>query len=172
MPQKLLAFDRHNHSHCVSSALTEALELCNARGARLTPLRRQVLELIWQSHKPLGAYALMDQLAELATRRVAPPTVYRALDFLLEQGLIHRIHGLNAFVGCPTPGEHHQSEFLLCRECGVAKEIDSVELSRAIRKAADADGFLVETNSLEVTGLCPNCRPNDDPNGRGLDEDA
>src|SRR5690625_6926484 len=71
MPQKLLAFHRHNHTHCVFSALAEAQELCNERGARLTPLRRQVLELIWQSHIPLGAYALMDQLAELTTRRVA-----------------------------------------------------------------------------------------------------
>ncbi|MDQ2076230.1 Fur family transcriptional regulator [Marinimicrobium sp. ABcell2] len=161
MPQKPVAFHRHNHSHCVSSALAEAQELCTERGARLTPLRRQVLELVWRSHRPLGAYALMDLLAEESTRRVAPPTVYRALDFLLEQGLIHRINGLNAFVGCPTPNERHQSHFLLCRSCGVAKEMESNDLSTVIRKTAEVDGFLVESDSLEVNGLCPSCRSSD-----------
>jgi len=153
-----LAFRRHNHRHCVSSALTSARTLCAERGARLTPLREQVLELVWQSHVPLGAYNLMDQLAEASTRRVAPPTVYRALDFLLEQGLIHRINGLNAYVGCPSPEHRHPNHFLLCRACGVAVEIDSDTLNRSIGENAKAAGFTLENHSLEVTGLCPDCR--------------
>lgn len=158
MPQTPLAFRRHNHSRCVDTALSEAQTLCAERGARLTPLRRQVLALVWQNHKPLGAYALMEKLAVESTRRVAPPTVYRALDFLLEQGLIHRINGLNAFVGCPSPHESHYSHFLLCRECGAAMELESEELNQVIRTNAEAAGFRLDSHSLEVTGLCPDCR--------------
>lgn len=158
MSQKPLAFRRHNHDQCVDSALSEAQSLCQERGARLTPLRQHVLALVWQSHKPLGAYTLMDKLSEESTRRVAPPTVYRALDFLLEQGLIHRINGLNAFVGCPTPHSQHHNHFLLCRNCGVAVELESEELNKVIGANAEAAGFRLEGHSLEVTGLCPDCR--------------
>lgn len=152
-----LACSHHNHSHCVSDALEQARALCDARGVRLTPLRQQVLELIWQNHKPLGAYLLMDMLAAASIRRVAPPTVYRALDFLLEQGLIHRINGLNAFIGCPSPGKRHQSHFLICRACGVAVELDAGALTQNIQLAARAAGFTVESHSVEVMGMCPNC---------------
>lgn len=160
MPNTPLACSHHNHSHCVSDALGAARQLCADRGARLTPLRQQVLELIWQNHKPLGAYLLMDMLATASTRRVAPPTVYRALDFLLEQGLIHRINGLNAFIGCPSPGKKHQSHFLICRLCGVAVELDASVLTQNIQLAARGAGFSVESHSVEVMGVCPCCANN------------
>lgn len=153
-----LACSHHDHGHCISDALADARELCASRGVRLTDLRLQVLELIWQSHKPLGAYSLMDMLAQASTRRVAPPTVYRALDFLLEQGLIHRINALNAFIGCPSPRHQHQSHFLICRQCGNALELDNPELSGAIEASALAAGFVVHTQSLEVMGLCNHCQ--------------
>lgn len=159
-----IACRHHNHHACISDALTAAKDLCAARGVRLTDLRLQVLELIWQNHKPLGAYALMDMLAAASTRRVAPPTVYRALDFLIEQGLIHRINALNAFIGCPSPRAAHQNYFLICRECGVAVEMDSQALADAITQAAGAEGFKVESQSVEIMGLCPSChaKPSDD----------
>src|SRR5690606_38194199 len=106
---------------------------------------------------PLGAYTLMEMLAQANTRRVAPPTVYRALEFLLEQGLIHRINVLNAFIGCPSPGTKHQSHFLICRSCGVAIELDQPELSKQIIHIAEDAGFCVEVQSLEASGLCANC---------------
>ena len=92
------------------------------KGVRFTPLRRRVLELVWSSHKPVGAYALLDQLRneDLGS---APPTVYRALDFLIENGLIHRIERMNAFVGCSHPGEAHRGFFLICGDCGNAEEL-------------------------------------------------
>lgn len=152
-----IACSHHNHSTCVSDALSEAHALCASRAVRLTPLRAQVLELIWQNHKPLGAYSLMDMLAIASTRRVAPPTVYRALDFLLEQGLVHRINGLNAFIGCPSPGKKHQSHFLLCRLCGVAVEMDVGALTLNIQLVARNAGFSVESHSVEVVGVCPAC---------------
>ena len=89
----------HDHRKCVSEAMAVADELCAKRGARMTELRRRVLNLIWDSHAPVGAYAIMDMLKREG-RNAMPPTVYRALDFLQEQGLIHRIASLNAFIGC------------------------------------------------------------------------
>ncbi len=152
-----LACSDHDHKHCISDAIDAAHALCVERGVRLTPLRQQVLELIWESHNPLGAYQLMDMLAQASTRRVAPPTVYRALDFLLEQGLVHRINGLNAFIGCPSPGKKHQSHFLICRYCGVAVEMSADALTLNIQLAARAAGFTVESHSVEVMGACPAC---------------
>lgn len=152
-----LACSQHNHTHCISDALDSARQLCDARGVRLTALREQVLELIWQNHKPLGAYTLMEMLAKASTRRVAPPTVYRALDFLLEQGLIHRINGLNAFIGCPSPEKKHQSHFLICVACQTAIELDSDNLAQNILSSAKDVGFSVHSHSLEVMGKCPSC---------------
>ena len=154
----LKACSNHNHNHCISDALASAQQLCTERGVRLTSLRQQVLELIWQSHKPLGAYTLMEMLASASTRRVAPPTVYRALDFLLEEGLIHRINSLNAFIGCPSPKQKHQSHFLICQECGIAAELDNPELNQAIFNSAQTAGFSVNNHSVEINGLCPTCQ--------------
>lgn len=152
------ACSNHNHNHCISDALMSAQKICAERGARLTSLRAQVLELIWQSHKPLGAYTLMDMLAQASTRRVAPPTVYRALDFLLEEGLIHRINSLNAFIGCPSPTQKHQSHFLICQGCSVAVELDSPELNQRLFDSATAAGFSVISHSVEISGLCTSCQ--------------
>lgn len=157
MEKTPLAYSHHNHSHCIHDALASAHTLCKNRGVRLTTLREQVLELIWQNHKPLGAYTLMDMLATASTRRVAPPTVYRALDFLLEQGLVHRINGLNAFIGCPSPEKKHQSHFLICRLCNLAVELDNTRLANDIQISAEEAGFSVESHSLEVMGICPSC---------------
>ena len=118
----------------------------------------QVLSLVWQSHKPLGAYSLMEMLALESTRRVAPPTVYRALEFLLEEGLIHRINCLNAFVGCPSPNHKHQSHFLICRKCGNALELGQSDITQAINSAATTANFIVEIQSVEVTGVCVECK--------------
>ena len=89
----------HDHQSCIQQALDTAANLCEQRGLNLTPIRRRVLEIVWRSHEPIGAYQI---LAELAKERdkAAPPTVYRALDFLIDAGLVHRIESLNAFGGC------------------------------------------------------------------------
>ncbi len=155
---KPIACLKHNHAQCISTALQAARELCLAKKVRLTKQREKVLELIWQSHKPLGAYALMDMLAAESTRRVAPPTVYRALDFLMEQDLIHRINSLNAYIGCPDPHTQHQNQFLICSTCGIASECIDDSLNAAIMEASQAAGFSISHHSLEITGLCPNCQ--------------
>jgi len=158
MPKTPLANRPHDHSHCVHSALAEADALCARQGVRLTALRRRVLELVWQSHKPLGAYDILAVLSEQDGRRAAPPTVYRALDFLLENSLVHRIASLNAVIGCRHPEHAHQGQFLICRECHVAIELEQSSISDAIVASAKEVGFSVEAQTVEVVGLCGNCR--------------
>jgi Fur family zinc uptake transcriptional regulator len=142
----------------VHTALSEADTLCAQKGLRLTALRRRVLELVWQSHKPLGAYDILAVLSEEDGRRAAPPTVYRALDFLLENGLVHRIASLNAFTGCNHPTHVHQGQFLICRECHAAIELQSPTISEAVTTAAAGVGFAVEGQTVEIIGVCSGCK--------------
>ncbi|WP_019341390.1 Fur family transcriptional regulator [Stutzerimonas stutzeri] len=158
MSKTPLAYTAHNHDHCVSSALAEADTLCERSGVRLTALRKRVLELVWQSHKPLGAYDILAELTAQDGRRAAPPTVYRALDFLLENGLVHRIASLNAFIGCNHPEHPHQGQFLICRNCHTAIELEQPLISEAIEQAAQGVDFQVEGQTVEVVGLCAPCR--------------
>jgi len=137
-------------------ALSEARELCRRRKLRFTEVRERVLELIWQSHRPLGAYDILGSLAAEG-HSDAPPTVYRALDFLLNNGLIHRIASLNAYTGCIHQGQPHDSVFLICRECQSALELDSTMVTDAIVTAAHQQGFSPEKATLEINGLCPAC---------------
>jgi Fur family zinc uptake transcriptional regulator len=147
----------HDHGHCIDDALAAADRLCMAKGLRFTPLRRRVLQLVWSSHKPVGAYALLDQLRD-EDLGSAPPTVYRALDFLIEHGMIHRIERMNAFVGCSHPGENHRGFFLICGGCGNAEELESASLADTIAASAGRRGFAARDMTLEVTGLCGQCR--------------
>jgi len=147
----------HDHESCVTGALDRAALLCTRRRARLTPLRRRVLTLVWQSHAPIGAYAILASLRR-AHRGAAPPTVYRALDFLIAQGLIHRVESLNAYIGCAVPERPHAGQFMICDGCGTAAELDDPAIARAILRRAGAVGFAVERQTIEVQGLCPRCR--------------
>jgi len=155
-----LASRPHDHSHCVHNALTEADAICERAGLRLTALRRRVLELVCQSHTPLAAYDILGVLTEQDGRRAAPPTVYRAMDFLLENGLVHRIASLNAFVGCNHPAHAHQGQFLICRTCNAAIELSTDSISEAIVAGAATVGFTVESQTVEVVGVCSGCQKN------------
>ena len=146
----------HDHKHCVKTALNDAEALCSARGARLTDARKRVLELVWESHHPVGAYDVLSKLSQ-ESGKTAPPTVYRALDFLLEQGLIHRIESLNAYVGCSHPSEEHSGVFLICNNCGCAAEVHDSAIDQAILKKTDSLGFKTDQRMLEVRGTCPDC---------------
>lgn len=148
----------HDHQHCIDTAIEAAARLCTERGIRFTKIRRRVLTLIWSGHKPVGAYAILEALKS-EYPRAAPPTVYRALDFLIELGLIHRIESMNAFVGCTHPDERHYGQFLICEKCGAAAELDDPKINEAVQEGAGALGFLAQRQMIEVTGLCPDCRP-------------
>ncbi|WP_245211376.1 Fur family transcriptional regulator [Neoroseomonas oryzicola] len=140
--------------------LIEAEAACLRRGAKLTPLRRQVLELILAADSPVGAYALLDRL-KADRPGAAPPTVYRALDFLLENGLIHKVERLNAFIGCVETGHghahDHPHQFLICRRCGATVEIADSAVADAIAAAAARVGFTAVEATVEIEGVCARC---------------
>lgn len=152
-------FSPHNHKVCIDEALSAAQSLCQQKSLKLTPLRKQVLALVWDSHKPLGAYSILELLAkQRSERRIAPPTVYRALEFLQQCGLVHRIASLNAYIGCCSPTKSHQSHFLICRHCDATVELADHNINSAIENSAKSAGFAVETTCVEIIGLCPNCQ--------------
>jgi len=157
---------RHPHSHdCTdpahhvhdAGAYVHAVEqACAERGLRLTPLRAQVLGLIAAADKPVKAYDLLDAMKE-ENGSSAPPTVYRALDFLLEQGFIHRLASVNAFVGCHHPHERHSVPFLICDRCHAAIELEDEHVTGLLEAQAKALGFAPRAQTLEVHGLCAAC---------------
>jgi Fur family zinc uptake transcriptional regulator len=146
----------HDHRKCMTDALAMADELCTRRGARMTDLRRRVLALIWDSHAPIGAYAIMSVLRKEG-RSAMPPTVYRALDFLQEQGLVHRIASLNAFIGCSHPADAHAIQYLICRRCGTVAEIENGAIGGAIAASARELGFDMTGQTVEIAGICRDC---------------
>ena len=148
--------DGHEHESCIEDALARADALCRGRGVRLTPLRRRVLELVWGSHRAVKAYDLLAALGE-GVGAAKPPTVYRALEFLMGQGLVHRIDSLNAFVGCPVPGRHHSAQFLICGSCGEVSELNAPSIDRAVARQAADSGFAVSRQVIELHGKCPRC---------------
>lgn len=154
-----IATKPHDHDRCIEDALSAAEQICARNGARLTELRRRVLELIWQSHKPVTAYDLLDRL-KAEKRNAAPPTIYRALDFLRDNGLVHRLSALNAFLGCAHPEDLHRGAFLICTNCHAVSEVcDSERLQTAIADEADARKFTITNRMIEILGLCRDCSP-------------
>lgn len=147
----------HNHAACVQDALRRAEDACARSGAKLTPLRRRVLELVWSNHKPHGAYALLEALEKESAKKIAPLTVYRALEFLVEQGLAHRLESLNAYLGCSSPADRHAAQFLVCQTCGCAEEIGDPGVAAAVTAAAAARGFQAVRQTIEISGRCRAC---------------
>ncbi|MFC1749610.1 Fur family transcriptional regulator [Pseudomonadota bacterium] len=151
------AFEKHDHHTCVQTALAKAENICRERKGRLTAQRKRVLELVWSSHKPVGAYAVLEILRADGFNG-APPTVYRALDFLLEHGLIHRIESLNAYTGCAHPGDQHSGQFLICSQCDKVAEVDDPKVDAAISNSAQQHGFSADHQIIEIRGTCPSCQ--------------
>ena len=148
---------RHRHSSCVSSAMRIAEDTCRKGGHRLTPVRRRMLELVWGSHEPVKAYDLLEILRG-EIKGAAPPTVYRALDFLQEQGFVHKIESLNAYVGCGSPGHKGAGQLLICQDCGEVAEIDDKEIIALIAAKSEKLGFTILSQTIEVTGQCGKCQ--------------
>lgn len=144
------------HRHQTTELVADASAHCLARGLRLTPLRKRVLELVADSHGPAKAYDLLDQLRGVHDG-AAPPTVYRALDFLLEHGFVHKVESINAYVACPHPGGTHTAQFLVCDRCGSAVELDSAELPSLLASLARERHFAAERLVVEVHGTCSAC---------------
>lgn len=148
----------HVHgAHDRAQHLREAEERCAEAGESLTPLRRRVLELLIDHAGPAKAYDLL-ALLDSGRGPAKPPTVYRALDFLVRMGLAHRIESLNAFVACGIGACARSTIFLICERCGGAEEFDAGHALVDLTEAASRDGFQINRTMIEASGLCSECR--------------
>ncbi|MGP9692655.1 Fur family transcriptional regulator [Psychrobacter sp. AOP30-A2-5] len=178
--------------HDVTERLMAAKEQCRLNGARFTPLRQQIYQLVLAANKPIGAYDLITQLQQMrlsepnnnddsiealssqqpptkaaskeisskkqAPKNVAPPTVYRSLEFLLSEGLIHQLTSINAYVPCCHPRAQHTAAFLICGQCQRVQECSSVPVQEMMSFAEQDVGFIVERSVIELSGRCQACQ--------------
>ncbi len=147
----------HDHDSCIHTAIAKAQAICIKNNIRFTRLRKRVLELIWSSHKPVLAYDLLETLRNEKVN-AHPPTVYRALDFLLKYKLIHKIQSLKAYTGCDFPDQKHINQFLICNQCHQVVELNDPLTQQAISRQAQQAGLEIIHQTVEILGLCPNCR--------------
>jgi len=158
--QPCIAFELHDHRDCQLQLMSEAKALCAKRNTRLTNRRLQVLEILLQSHQPMGAYEILAYLNRAqSSQYVAPPIVYRALEFLLAEGLAHRIESKNAYICCVRPGHQRAAQFLICRGCEKVAELERHDLD--LLTDAARVGFTVDSSVVEITGHCADCGKND-----------
>lgn len=152
-----LAFACHDHGDCSSDAITKAEALVAQKGLRLTPVRRRTLEILLEGHRAMGAYDVLQRLSAEGFGN-QPPVAYRALEFLTDQGLAHRIQRLNAFAACMHTGEAHAPVFLICSACNHVAEAAAAPVVAALTRAASESGFTIDCSTIEALGLCPACQ--------------
>lgn len=146
----------------IADYIAQVDQQCRQQGVRLTPLRREVLELVLFAKKPIGAYDLLAQLGRDG-RPAAPPTVYRSLDFLIEQGCIHRLASINAYLPCCHPAHRHQSVFLICTACQRTDELPVGQLAQPLQALTAQQQFKVQHSLIEISGLCESCQVRSSP---------
>ena len=143
--------------HAPAERIALAASLCDARGVRLTELRRQILDLLWEIGRPTGAYELIEALKQKDSRPVGPPTVYRALQFLMSQSLVWKIESRNAYVPCVHPERRHDCLLFICSNCGASAELEDQRLEGLISENATLIGFRAKRRMVEVEGTCATC---------------
>lgn len=151
-----LGFAMHDHAACVAEAVAAADQWCASENLRFTAVRRKVLEILLQEHRALGAYQILDRLRDEGFGS-QPPIAYRALEFLVANGFVHKIERLNAFIACSHPGENHSPAFMICRLCDAVAEAQATPARGTLGNAARATGFRIEKTVVEAEGLCPSC---------------
>ena len=145
----------HNHELCYKTSIKAFKKNCHEKKLKLTPLRLKVFELLLNDHRPLGAYQILNTLSKDGLN-LTPPVIYRVLDFLIEQGFVHKIKNLNAFIACSHPGNTHSPTFMICRKCEKVAEIDVNESGIKLDKNLFSD-FQIEESIIEVIGICKSC---------------
>ena len=148
-----------NHDICINEAISQAELICNEQNLRFTDLRRNVFKIILQNHRPAKAYDVLEHLQENDSS-AKPSTVYRTLDFLLEHGLIHKLHSSNSYTSCGHPKKHSQCYFLICDICNEAKECCDKSLTVAFNDIASANNFKARNITVEISGICKRCSSN------------
>lgn len=162
---------QHFSASDVDQRLMAAKEQCQMRGVRFTPLRQQIYKLVLQANKPVGAYDLITQLQQArllekedneskqsTPKNVAPPTIYRSLEFLLDEGLIHQLTSINAYVPCCHPRAQHTAAFLICDKCLRVQECSSLPVQEMMSFAEQDVGFVVARSVIELSGRCQACQ--------------
>ncbi|MGO8800289.1 MAG: Fur family transcriptional regulator [Roseiarcus sp.] len=132
-------------------------QFCVKKGLQLTPLRRQILAILADAPAPLGAYAIIEELSREQHKSVAPPTVYRTLEFFLDNGFLHKIESRNAYAPCEHLGHEHHGILLICERCGRTDEIESPRFDKLLQETAAKAGFEARRQVVEVEGLCGDC---------------
>jgi Fur family zinc uptake transcriptional regulator len=141
-----------------SKAWTRQVQAACAReGLQMTPLRLNILSILAEHQAPLGAYAIIEELSKREGKPIAPPTVYRTLEFFLAHGFLHRIESRNVYARCEHLGHAHQGALLICEKCGRSDEIEDFSLAEALQRTADRAGFLARRGMIELVGLCRGC---------------
>eukprot|EP00439_Symbiodinium_sp_Y106_P089857 s1_g2393.t1 len=143
--------------HSPAERVALAASLCGERGVKLTDLRRQLLEMLWEKSRPTGAYELIEDLKLRGSRPVGPPTVYRTLEFLMSQGFVSKIESLNAYIPCAHPERRHDCLFFICGTCGASAEMEDPRVAQLLTEDAAVMGFQTKRQVIEVEGTCTDC---------------
>lgn len=151
-----VGFEKHDHTACIVDMIAIAETYCVANKLQFTPTRRRVLEFLLEDHRAFGAYDVLERLVKEG-RGSQPPVAYRALDFLVKHGFVHKIERLNAYIACAHPHEKHSPAFMICRLCGSVAEASSAPAKKLLGQAAQSVGFRIERTVVEAEGLCPKC---------------
>ena len=143
--------------HSPRERVALAVAICEARGVRMTALRRRVLELLWASGRPTGAYELLEAVKRRDSRPVGPPTVYRALEFLMAQRLVSKVESLNAYLPCAHPERDHDCLFFICGGCRASVELEDPRIGGLLDEDAAVLGFVTTRRTIEIEGMCAQC---------------
>jgi Fur family transcriptional regulator, zinc uptake regulator len=156
----------HHHADRQDAMYRNIVESCAKRNLRLTPMRQEVMLTLLAHHQPMGAYDLLAKVSHKHNKQLAPVTIYRALDFLVEHGFAHKLETQNAYVAC-TSETHHTHEhkthegvvFLMCTTCGGVDEIQAPHVHDSVHQLMLTTGFAPRSQVLEFSGVCEHCKP-------------
>ena len=140
-----------------NASISRVDEICRSNNLGFTDIRRQVFEIIIKNNKPIKAYEILDEIRNITNKPSHPPTVYRAIDFLIENGFVHKLNSINSFVGCFHPKTHEECYFLICKKCNLYQECCDDSLKDKISKTAVHNKFVISNTTLEIEGHCLDC---------------
>jgi len=141
----------------LNATISRVDEICRSNNLGFTDIRKQVFEIIIKNNEPIKAYQILDEIRNITNKPSHPPTVYRAIDFLIENGFVHKLNSINSFVGCFHPKTHEECYFLICKKCNLYQECCDDSLKDRISKTAVHNNFIISNTTLEIEGHCLDC---------------
>ena len=141
----------------IKDSITQVFEICKENNIAFTEIRKNIYEIIIKHKKPIKAYEILDQFRNISGKTSHPPTVYRAIEFLIDNGFVHKLSSINSLVGCFHPKIHKECYFLICKKCNIYQECCDNDLAKNIFKTAKKNDFIVSNTTLEIEGHCQDC---------------